>query len=446
MHFRKFLTLLVAWPMSPLSAEDWPQWRGPNRDGVWQTHGIVSELPDGQLPLQWTVEIGAGYSGPTVADGRVYVMDRQTAEGQQTERVLCLDSKTGQRIWTHEYDAPYTISYKAGPRASVTIHDGHAYAVGAMGHFFCLNAQTGEVVWQHVLETEYDVTLPIWGIAASPLIHSGKVIQQVGGANGACFVAFDKKSGQEIWRSLDEKAGYSSPIVIQQAGQDVLVCWSGESLSGLDPATGKVHWSHEMKPIKMPIGIGTPAVDGELIFVSSFYDGSLMVRAPKDSLDSQLVWRAIGRDEQHTGSNSVQLGNQTIKDGNVYGMHAMIGTSILQNGLIYGVDSYGEFRCLDANTGKRLWEDLTAVPKERWSTIHMVRQGDVTWMFNERGELLITKLMPDKLEILDRCQLIEPTEVQLPQRGGVCWTHPAFAEQSVFVRNDQRIVRASLAK
>ena len=124
----------------------------------------------------------------------------------------------------------------------------------------------------------------------------------------------------------------------------------------------------------------------------------------------------------------------------------MIGTSIVQDGYVYSVDSYGELRCLDAATGKRLWEDLTAVPKARWSTIHMVRQADRVWMFNERGELLITKLSPTGLQIIDRCQLIEPTKAQLNQRGGVCWTHPAFAEQSIFARNDERIVRASLAK
>ena len=132
-----------------------------------------------------------------------------------------------------------------------------------------------------------------------------------------------------------------------------------------------------------------------------------------------------------------------IRDS-VYGIHSMIGTGIVQDGYIYGVDSYGELRCLEAATGKRIWEDLSAVPKERWATIHMVRQADRVWMFNERGELLIAKLSPAGLDTIDRCQVIEPTRVQLNQRGGVVWTHPAYAEQSIFARNDQRIVRASL--
>ena len=179
----------------------------------------------------------------------------------------------------------------------------------------------------------------------------------------------------------------------------------------------------------MPIGVGDPILNGDKLFVSSFYDGSLMVRVPKDKLTSEVIWKEVGPDEQNTQS-----------------LHAMIGTCLLQDGFIYGADSYGEFRCLDAETGKRIWEDLTAVPKARWATIHMVRQADRVWMFNERGELLIAKLSKKGLNIIDRCQLIEPTEVQLGQRGGVCWSHPAYAEKSVFARNDRQLVRASLAK
>ena len=412
-----------------LLAEDWPQWRGVDRDGVWHVDGLVDELPDGQMPLEWSVPIGPGYSGPTVADGRVYVSDRQAEGGKQSERILCFDSASGKSLWTVEYEAPYSISYSAGPRTSVTIDDNRAYSVGAMGHFYCLDARTGEVIWKRDLNTEYSIEMPVWGIAASPLIYDDLVIQQVAGENGACMVAFEKATGKEVWKALDERAAYASPIIIKQAGKDVLVCWTGESLSGLDPVSGKVYWSHPMLPVQMPIGIATPSVDGDLVYVSSFYDGSLMVRATQDALSSEVVWRAIGRDEKNTEA-----------------LHSMIGTPIVQDGYIYGFDSYGEMRCLEATTGKRIWEDLTAVPKARWSMAHMVRQDDRVWMFNERGELLITKISPQGLTIVDRAQLIEPTLVQLRQRGGVCWSHPAFAEKSIFVRNDEKLVKASLAK
>ena len=422
--------MLWVFALSPLVgfAQDWPQWRGPQRDGIWREDGIRDELPEGQLPIAWSTEIGAGYSGPTVANRRVYVMDRMVTERKETERVLCLDSGSGEIIWKHEYDAPYSISYKAGPRASVTIDDNLAYSVGAMGHFFCFDAAKGDVIWQRDLQSDFDIDMPIWGIAASPLIYKNLVIQQVSGRDGACMVAMDKKSGKEVWRALNERAGYSSPIIINQANQDVLVCWTADSLSGLDPLTGKVFWEHPFPPSRMPIGIGSPIWDGEFLFVSSFYDGSLMVKTPKDKLAIEVAWRQVGPDEEHTKS-----------------LHSMIGTCLLQGDYVYGVDSYGEMRCLEKKTGKRVWEDLTAVPKARWATIHMVEQGNRNWLFNERGELLIAQFSPNGLTILDRCDLIEPTREQLGQRNGVCWSHPAFAEKSVFARNDRKIVRASLA-
>lgn len=410
-------------------AEDWPQWRGPSRDGTWQETDIIDKLPEGQLPYVWSTQIGPGYSGPTVAQGRVYVMDRQPKDREATERIHCLDSQSGKSLWTFEYPAEYRISYTAGPRASVTIDQGKAYCVGAMGHFHCLDAISGEVIWKRDLQKDYDIQMPIWGIAASPFIYGDLVIQQVSGAGDACMVAFDKLTGKEIWRALKDRGAYSSPILIRQADQDVLVCWTGDSLSGLDPKTGSVLWGHPFPPSRMPIGVGDPVLSGEQLFVSSFYDGSLMVRVPKDKVTSDVIWRGVGPDEQHTKS-----------------LHAMIGTSIVKDNLVFGTDSYGEFRCLDGLTGERIWEDTKAVPRARWATIHMVRQADRVWMFNERGELLITKLSKEGLEVLSRSKLIEPTRDQLGQRGGVCWSHPAYAEKSIFARNDRQIVRVSLDK
>lgn len=424
------MVTMLSYPVArSVQADDWPQWRGPARDGRWNETGVADQLPDGKLPLDWSIPLGPGYAGPTVASGRVYVMDRAASDdgSTQNERVLCVSSKDGTKIWEHIYAAPYKIQYTAGPRASVTVDRDVAYAVGAMGNMFALEAATGKVLWQHDLNAEYDIQMPIWGIAGSPLVYRDLVIQQVAGANAACMVAFDCKSGKEVWKSLAERAGYSSPIIVKQAGQDVLVCWTGESLSGLDPLTGKVHWAQAMPSSRMPIGIASPSVDGNLVYVSSFYDGSLMVRLLQDKLAIEPVWRIVGPDEKRTES-----------------LHAMIGTPIVSDGYVYGVDSYGQFRCLKAETGERVWESQDAVPKARWATIHMVRQLDRVWMFNERGELLITKLSPKGLEVIDRAQVIEPTRKQLNDRGGVVWTHPAFAEQSIFIRNDERMVRASL--
>ena len=178
----------------------------------------------------------------------------------------------------------------------------------------------------------------------------------------------------------------------------------------------------------MPIGVATPVVEKDRVFFTSFYDGSLMLRLASDRPDAEKVWQLMGRDEQNT-----------------LALHSIISTPVFENGYIYGCDSYGELRCLDANTGDRLWEDKTATPPARWSNIHFVKNADKYWMFNERGELLITKLSPQGFQEISRAKLLEPTTDQLPQRGGVCWSHPAFANKHIFARNDKEIVCASLA-
>ena len=138
------------------AADDWPQWRGPQRDGVWRETGIIKKFDGPQIPLLWRAKVHGGYTGPTVADGRVYLTDRLT-EPEEMERVLCFDVKTGKPIWTHSYECVYEIQYRAGPRASVSIHDGRAYSLGAMAHFVCLDAVKGTVLWQKDLREEYRI-------------------------------------------------------------------------------------------------------------------------------------------------------------------------------------------------------------------------------------------------------------------------------------------------
>jgi outer membrane protein assembly factor BamB len=421
-------SLVAAWFVAQsVQADDWPQWRGPTRDGVWREQGIVEKFDSPRLPKKWSAEIGPGYNGPTVADGRVYVMDRQV-EPKQSERVHCFNAATGDSIWTHQYDCVYQkVGYQAGPRAAVTIDNGKAYSLGTMGHLFCLNAATGVVLWQKDLNVEYNIEMPVWGIAASPLIDGDRLILQIGGEN-ACVVALDKVTGKEIWKALDDRAQYAAPILIEQAGKPVLVAWTGDAVVGLNPADGSVYWREVMKPSRMPIGIATPTVEKNRLFVSSFYDGSLMLRLQQTEPAVERIWRAVGIDEQHTKS-----------------LHCMIGTPILEGDYVYGVDSHGELRCLDAETGERIWEDLTAVPKARWSTIHMVENAGRVYMFNERGEVLIGRLSPQGFAEISRTKFLDPTTEQLRQRGGVCWSHPAFANRCIFARNDKELVCASLA-
>jgi outer membrane protein assembly factor BamB len=427
------LCLLGAWFAfaGALAAEDWSQWRGDNRDGVWREDGIVEKFRTRRLEPLWRQSIGPGYSGPTVADDRVFITDRQT-EPLQVERVHCFDAASGIKLWSHEYPCKYTISYTAGPRAHVTVDEGRtAYALGAMGHLHSFDVG-GAVLWKKDLNAEYTIDesgrMPIWGIAAAPLVYDDLLILHIGGADGASVVALDKESGDEVWRALNDRAQYSAPIVIRQAGRDVLVVWTGDSVAGLAPEDGKVYWRFPFAPKKMPIGIATPIVSGDRLFVTSFYDGSLMLRLKQDEPAVEKLWQRCGASERDTDA-----------------LQSIISTPIFQGDYLYGCDSYGELRCLEAATGDRVWEDKTATPPNRWSNLHFVKHGEEVWMFNEAGELLITRLSPSGFQEIDRAKLIDPTTEQLRRRDGVTWAHPAFAGRCVFIRNDNEILCASLA-
>ncbi len=422
-----WLLALLLHVSTPAAGDDWPHWRGPTGDGRWYEQGVLTQFNASELPARWRTSIANGYSGPTVAAGRVYVTDRVTSP-EPVERVHCVAASDGRPIWSHAYSCKYEgVSHRNGPRAAVTLDSGRAYALGTMGHFHCLDAATGEILWKNDLRTSYRIRMPEWGMAAAPLVEAGHVIVMVGGRN-ACVVAFNKVTGTERWKALDDPIGYSAPIVIDQAGRRVLIAWTGRRVVGLDPGDGAPLWEHPFAPAKMVHNIASPVFEDGHLFLSGFFDGSLVLRVAPDALRAESLWQRRGPNERRTDS-----------------LHCCISTAILTDRHIYGIDSYGELRCLDLATGDRVWESLDVVPKARWATAHLVRHGQKVWVFNERGELIIARLSPAGYEEISRARLIEPTTGQLNQREGVCWAPPAFAGRCVYVRNDEELVCADLS-
>ena len=183
------LLLMLSALTNGLRAEDWPQWLGPERDGVWRETGILEKFPETGVKVRWRAPIGGGYSGPAVAKGRVYVMDRQLAEGTSnpgnafargeipgTERVLCFDETDGKILWQHEYECRYTVSYAAGPRVTPTVHEGKVYTLGSEGNLHCLDAEKGTQLWARDFKTDFGIKTPVWGFAGHPLVDGNKLI------------------------------------------------------------------------------------------------------------------------------------------------------------------------------------------------------------------------------------------------------------------------------
>jgi len=407
--------------------QDWPDWRGEGRNGLWNEKNIITKFDGPKIRLKWRVPLGPGYCGPTVSQGRLYVMDRVTSPEEQ-EQVRCFDTETGSELWTHTYDCRYEgVGYLAGPRASVVIHEGMAYSLGTMGHLFCLDAVNGKVIWAKDLNSKYEIRMPIWGIAAAPLVVEDKLILHIGGSNNACIIALDKKTGKELWTASNDQASYTAPYLTTQAGRQVVVVWTGDNLNGLAPETGEIYWKIPFK-IKMQMGVSTPVRYENYLFVSAFFNGSLLAEISDNELTAKVKWQRSGLNERKTDA-----------------LHCVINTAFIRDGYIYGIDSYGEMRCLELETGDRIWENTSAVKIDRWANVHFIQNGDITWMFNEHGELIISRLSSEGFEEISRARLIEPTTKQLNRKGtGVTWTHPAFAGRHVYVRNDRELVCADL--
>ena len=418
--------------------DDWPQWLGPRRDADWRESGIIARFPNEGPAVRWRAKIAAGYTGPAVAEGRVYVIDRLLAEGAKnhaepfpmrpgkvipgSERVLCLDESDGHLLWEHEYDCPYTVSYPLGPRTTPTVHDQKVYTLGTEGHLWCLEVDSGKPVWSRSLKEDYHVKSPIWGFSAHPLVDGQKLICIVGG-EGSTVVAFDKDTGKELWKALTAvDPGYCPPMIYEAGGKRQLVIWHGEAVNGLDPETGEVYWTHAAKTYQ-GMSIATPRKFGDSLFVSAYPNTALMLRFDPDSPQAALAWRG----EQKTG------------------LYCTFSTPFFEDGHLYGIQSGGFLACVKADSGERLWQTMDHIGGRPAGSVEcfLVKNGDRFFVFTEKGDLIIARLNPKGYEEISRAHLLDPSSTGFGR--DVLWSHPAFANRNIYLRNDKEIISVSLA-
>lgn len=417
-----------------LRGDDWPQWMGPNRDGVWRETGIIEKFPKSGPKVKWRAPIAAGYSGPAVAGGKVYVMDYVRETGTVTnnpgsrdkltgkERVLCINAATGKEIWKQEFDTAYSLSFPAGPRCTPTVQDGKVYALGAEGHFYCLDAAKGDVIWKKDFKAEYKAETPIWGFTAHPLVVGDKVFCVVGG-EGSVAVAFDKDTGKERWKALSaSEQGYCPPTLIDAGGKKQVLIFHADGVTSVDPESGKDYWSVPLKT-DYAMSIAQPMRSGDYLFVSGFAAKSVLLKLSGDKPEE--IWRG-GSGKAVACDNS---------------------TPIIVDDVIYGNDgSSGGIIAVELKTGKRLWESQKHLDGKRKAhgTSFLVRHADRFFLFNELGELIIAKMTPTGYDEISRAEILEPTNTCFGRK--VVWSAPAFAQKCAFVRNDKELVCVTLGK
>lgn len=430
--------LLVVSLVCASSQADWPQWRGADRDGVWHESGLRSEIPADGLPVRWRVPAALGYAGPAVADGKVYLFEYESREGevkndpgarvelQGTERLRCLDAKSGAELWKHEYDRSYKISYPSGPRCTPTVDGDRVYILGAEGDLKCLRTSDGTEVWAKSFSKDYGAETPLWGHSAHPLVVGNLLFCLVGG-EGSIVVAFDKLTGKEKWRALSAyEPGYCPPMTIEFEGKTQLVIFHPKAVSGLDLADGKELWTVPIEP-SYGMSIAPPLLAGDRVFASG-YNASVCLKLPTAGEEPEVLWAGSPK--------------KSISSAN--------SPPIFDGATIFGVDANDStLVAVDPATGERLWETKAPVVGEakraRHGTAFIVRQGETDryWLFNEQGDLILARLSAKAYEELGRQHVLEPTVDAFGRQ--VVWSHPAFAEKAMFARNDKEIVCLDLS-
>jgi outer membrane protein assembly factor BamB len=423
----------------PAAADDWPQWMGKNRDGVWHESGIIERFPEGGAKILWRAPIAGGYAGPAVVGNRIYVTDyvRESGDGTNNiggrsvskgrERVLCLDAATGKEIWKHEYPCAYNISYPAGPRCTPTVADGKVYCLGAEGHLVCLDAADGQPVWHKELKQAYKIESPFWGFSGHPLVDGNRLICLVGG-QGSVAVAFDKDTGKELWKALSVAgdAGYCPPTIIEASGKRQVLIWDPQALNSLDPETGEVYWIEPLVP-QYGMSVTAPVKSGNFLYASGIGSVGVLFKLDRTKPAAEVVWDG-------KPNTAVYCSNSTpFIDGDV----------------IFGNDcQVGNLRGVDLATGKRLWETFepTTGGERRAShgTVFLTKNADRYFLFSETGDLIIARLSRQGYDEISRAHILDPTGEAMGR--SVVWSHPAYANKCCFARNDKEIVCVSLAR
>jgi outer membrane protein assembly factor BamB len=379
------------------AAEDWPRWRGPRGDGISRETNLAEKWPEDGPPRLWSAEVGLGYSSPVAVAGRIYLFT--TAEGNDT--LTCFDAASGKILWNIS-DVPGWIRSYEGTRATPTIEGNRIYTLGGMGELVCRDVANGNVVWRvNILKDKGSKPLQ-WGTASSPLIAGNLVFVQ-GGESGPVAYAVDKTSGSIAWKSGHAgPAGYAALMLIDVSGTPQLICFAGDALLAMDPATGGTIWK-EAWPTQYGVNGTTPVYRDGHLFVSSAYDkGCMMLRVePKGP---KKLWE-----------------NRNV-ESRFQGM-------VLDGDALYA-NSEGVVKCLSWPDGKVLWQSSEPGLNKGGSMVRI--PGDRMILMSERGELTLARVTPEKIEIISQAKVFD--------QGSETWSTPLIYGGRLYAKAETEFV------
>jgi len=406
-QMRWAVVVVVLGAVGQVAAEDWPQILGPERNGVYRGPALAETWGAQGPRVVWRKMVGAGFSGPVVAEGRVILFHRVGSE----EVVESLDARTGASQWRYAYPTSYRddFGFDEGPRAVPVVAGGIIYTFGAEGQLHAIDLAKGTRVWSEDAMRRFKVPKGFFGAAGSPLVEDGRVLANVGGPE-AGIVAFEARSGKVLWTATSDQASYSSAAGATIAGRRLAIFLTRAGLVGLDPATGRVQFQRPWRArIAASVNAATPLVIGDLIFISAEYGpGAGVLRVDGSTLTE--LWTSDDVLTNHYAT-SVQHG------GHLYGFH--------------GRQEFGQsFRAVELRTGKVRWN------QERFLAGTVTLAGDRLLVLRERGELVLAPASPDAFTPIARAQILP----------GTVRAYPALSDGFMFARNENTLIALDLRK
>ena len=387
-------------------AQDWPQFLGPTRNGVYPASDLAASWPKSGPPVVWKKDVGAGFSAPVVAGGRLILFHRLG----NREAVECLDAATGKRIWSFDYATSYRddFGFDEGPRAAPAISGQRVYTFGAEGVLHCIDFATGKKIWSVETHQKFGVRKGFFGAACSPLADGDRVLINVGGPSGAGIVAFDKESGKVLWTATSDEASYSAGTVATVGAERHALFFTRAGLVDLDPASGKVRFQFPWRSRShASVNAATPLVAGDLIFLSASYETGATVLRVEGNKPKQL-WSSDDALSNHYATS-------VYRDGYLYGYH--------------GRQEFGQaLRSIEMKTGKVQW----SVDGFGAGTITLA--GDRLLVLREPGELVLAPATPKEFRPIARAQVL----------SGVVRAYPALADGRLYARNEKTLVCVEL--